>query len=469
MSTNRKATQLSEISQFASPKPLDESTWHMWVDTEEARGSRAVLKLVEQLREASTQPDPIKALFAGHSGSGKSTELFRVKRAIEDLYDIVIARIGDRYSLPTVDYRQLLFFCASQLVEVGAQQGAIIEGRDEAENLLAWFDDRTKEEVQSGGHKLNIEAGAKFNIFTALFARFSGRIYSGGETRETAVRHIESRLDQLRLNMQIIVKAIEAKLDGRKLLLVLEDLDKIEDRDQGRKLFFEHRLQLLDIPCSTVFTFPIALWYEQEAGVQGYPIRYLLPMIPVSSPPPEPSATEAVDQHKAETGRAILRQIIFQRLDESANLITPGALDYLIKYSGGVLRDLLFLLREAAIGARVKNHAGIDIDDAREAARFLRDEYANRLSPRTYGEAQVTLTDIDQILGNFADWPKRTADRPEAFKMLLQSLCILEYNGDRWFDLHPAVREYLGIRNAERKARKTRKAGSAGSRKSRGR
>ncbi len=114
MSTNRKATQLSEISQFASPKPLDESTWHMWVDTEEARGSRAVLKLVEQLREASTQPDPIKALFAGHSGSGKSTELFRVKRAIEDLYDIVIARIGDRYSLPTVDYRQLLFFCAEQ-------------------------------------------------------------------------------------------------------------------------------------------------------------------------------------------------------------------------------------------------------------------------------------------------------------------------------------------------------------------
>ncbi len=288
MSTKPKATQLSEISQFASPKPLDESTWHMWVDTEDARGSGAVLKLVEQLRQAHAQPDPVKALFAGHSGSGKSTELFRVKREVGDLYHVVIARIGDRYSLPTVDYRQLLFFCASQLVEVGAQENAIIVGRDEAETLLAWFDDRTREEVQSGGHKLTIEAGAKFNIFTALFAKFSGKIYSGGETRDTAVRHIESRLDQLRLNMQIIVRAIEEKLHGRKLLLVLEDLDKIEDRDQGRKLFFEHRPQLLDIPCGVIFTFPIALWYEQEAGVQGYPIRYLLPMIPVTPPPLSP-------------------------------------------------------------------------------------------------------------------------------------------------------------------------------------
>ena len=86
----------------------------------------AVRKLVEQLRQAHAQPDPVKALFAGHSGSGKSTELFRVKREVENLYHVVIARTGNRYSLPTVDYRQLLFFCASQLIEVGAQENAII-------------------------------------------------------------------------------------------------------------------------------------------------------------------------------------------------------------------------------------------------------------------------------------------------------------------------------------------------------
>jgi len=418
MNTNPKATQLSEVSRFTSPKPLDESTWHLWVDTEEARGSSTVLRLIEQLRQASAQPEPVKALFAGHSGSGKSTELFRVKRAVEDLYYVVMARIGSRYSLPTIDYRQLLFFCASQLVEVGAQENAIIADGDEAKTLLEWFDNRTREEVESGGHKLTIEAGAKFNVFTALFARFSGKIYSGGETRETAVKYIEDRLDQLRLNMQIIVRAIEEKFNGRKLLLVLEDLDKIEDRDQSGKLFFEHRPQLLDIPCSVIFTFPIALWYEQEAGAQGYPIRYLLPMIPVAQPPTEPPGVEPAAK-KTATGRVIIRRIIFQRLDESADLITDKAVEFLITYCGGVLRDLLYMLREAAIGARIKQRARIEIDDVQEVVRLLRNEYSSRLSPRTYGETSVTLEDIEEAVGDETDWPKRTADRSAAFRMLL--------------------------------------------------
>jgi hypothetical protein len=439
MTTHLKAAQLSEISQFTNLKPLDEKTWYLWVNTEGARESGAVLRLVEQLRQAHTQPEPIKALFAGHSGSGKSTELFRVKRGIEDQYFTIIVRIGDRYALPTIDYRQLLFFCAAQLIEVGGQVGAVIKGRDEAKAIEEWFDKQTLEEIKSGGHKLTVEAGAKFNVFTALFAKFSGNIYSGGETRETAVKHVESRLDQLRLNMQIIVRAIEEKLDGRKLLLILEDLDKIEDRKQGRELFFDHRLQLLDIPCHVVFTFPIALWYEQDANVQGYPIRYLLPMIPISSAPLT-AREDVTAQKKAEAGRKTLRQIVFHRLDESADLISSDALDYLITYSGGVLRDLLYMLREAAIGAKIKNHNRIELDDVQEISRLLRNEYANRLSPRPYGETPVTLEALEKTLGKTSDWPKRTADRPAAFSMLLQSLCILEYNGDQWFDLHPAVR-----------------------------
>lgn len=457
MSDRKKATQLSEISQFANLKPLDETTWHMWVDTEEARGNRAVLKLVEQLREASSQPDPVKVLLTGHSGSGKSTELFRVKQEVEELYHIVIARIGDRYSLSTVDYRQLLFFCASQLIEIGAEQGATIAGKDEAEHLEAWFDDVTREEVQSEGDKLVIKAGAKFNAFTAFFAKFSGKIYSGGETRERAVRHIESRLDQLRLNMQVIVRRIEEHLKGKKLLLILEDLDKIEDREQGQKLFFEHRRQLLDIPCSAIFTFPIVLWYEQEAISQNYPIRYLLPMIPVASPPPLLPDTEEGGQ-KAEAGREALKRIIFQRIDKRADIITPEALDHLIAYSGGVLRDLLYMLREAAINAKVKNRSRIEMRDVQDATRSLRDEYANRLSPRLYGEAAVSLEEIDEVLEGSADWPRWTPNQTAAFKMLLQSLCILEYNGQRWFDLHPAVREYLDFRDAERQRREARKS-----------
>lgn len=466
MDEKQKATQLSDISRFAEPVPLDESTWHLWVNTEQARESLIVRRLIEQLRQARERAEPVKILFAGHSGSGKSTELFRVKREIDHLYHVVIKRIGDRYSLPSVDYRQLLFFCASVFVEVGMQLNAVIKDKDEAQQVLAWFDEVRREEVQSGGHQIAAEAGAKMSLFSSLFAKFSGKIYSGGETKETAVKYIESRLDQLRLNMRLLVRAIEEKLNGRKLLLILEDLDKIEDRDQSTRLFFEHRLQLLDIPCPVIFTFPIALWYEQDASVQSYPIRHLLPMIPVSPPPAAAAAQEAA-RKKADIGRDTLRRLLFQRIEESAELITPEAVDYLIHFSGGVLRDFLYLLREAAIGAMVRDHGQIALDDVKTVARLLRSEYANRISPpqRPFGETTITLDDINQTLGEVTDWPKRTADRPAAFRMLLQSLCILEYNGEQWFNLHPAVREYLEIRHAEREARKTKKATTPRSRK----
>jgi len=464
MDGKQKATQLSEIPNFAVLQPLDESTWHLWINTEEARESGVVGKLITRLRQSHQRPTPLKILFTGHSGSGKSTELFRVKREIGSLYHVVIKRIGDRYSLPTVDYRQLLFFCASVFVEVGMELNAVIAGRDEALQVLEWFDEHTHQEEKSGGHRITTEGSAKVGIFQTLFAKFSGKIYSGGETKETAVKYIESRLDQLRLNMQILVRAIEEKLNGRKLLLILEDLDKLEDRSQGRNLFFDHRLQLLDIPCHAIFTFPISLWYEQDADVQNYPVRYLLPMVPVSPPPPTTSAGDDTQQ-KATTGCDTLQQLIFQRIDERADLITPKAIHYLIQFSGGVLRDLLYMLGEAEVGATTKQRTRIELNDVQEVARLLRSEYANRLSPRQFGETTVTLDDLNQTLGEVTDWPKRTADRPAAFRMLLQSLCILEYNGEQWFNLHPAVREYLEIRDAERKAQKAKKGRTPGSRK----
>lgn len=62
MSTKPKATQLSEISQFASPKPLDESTWHLWVDTEEARGSPSVPPPAKAEGERGASPQMLEGV-----------------------------------------------------------------------------------------------------------------------------------------------------------------------------------------------------------------------------------------------------------------------------------------------------------------------------------------------------------------------------------------------------------------------
>lgn len=463
-----KAKQLSDIPHVASPKPLDAATWGMWVDTEQSRGNNAVVKLVMRMRDAHGRPDAMKALFTGHAGSGKSTELQRVAEMLKDLYHCVIGPIGTRYALPQIDYRQFLFYCATQLVDVAEDQKATLS-RDEAKALLEWFDETTKEEVRKDGYNLDAGAGVNLSLFKSLFAKVAGKIYSGGETKEKTVKHIESRLDQLRLNMQVMVKAIEEKLAPGKLLLIVEDLDKIEDLEQGRRLFFEHRRQLLDVPCSMILTFPIALWYGQDDGVLNYPIRYLLPMIPVDSPP---ETIKDLNPQKAERGRAVLRKIVFARLDETDDLISEEALEKLIDDSGGVLRDLLYVLREAAVSAQVAGRTRIEIGDIEGVGRELRSEYANRLGrpASTQVTEDTTASDpIKRVLGETEDWPKESAIAEEDvgtsadFKRLLQSLCILEYDGDRWYDLHPLVRAHLNERKKllAARARAARRAEAA--------
>ncbi|MBI4384627.1 MAG: ATP-binding protein [Nitrospinae bacterium] len=440
--TATQATQLSEFSRFCSPNPLDESTWDRFVETDEARGGHDVLRLIQQFKDRSASPDPVLAVFSGHTGSGKSTELARVKKALENEYLVVAANIADRYSLPSIDYRQLLFYCADRLIDVADQVKAAIGGTEEKQ-LLSWFDNKEITEVEKEGREIKTEGGAGIDLLKSLFLKFSGKLYSGGETKEKVSKHIEERLDGLRLNMQIIVEAINKKITPKRLLLVLEGLDKIEDRDQGRKIFFEHRRQLIDIPCSIIFTFPIALWYDQEAGMQNFPVRYVLPMIPVSDPPNGKTG-------KAGRGRKILADIVYRRIDKSPGLIAPEALDCMIEKSGGLIRDLLYLLRESALGAQIGGRGKIEFHDAEDAVKRLRAEYANRISP----SSRLAMEDVENTLAR--PWPTSAPQQTEAFKALLQNLCILEYNGERWFDLHPLVREHLETQNVPGKKSKTK-------------
>lgn len=445
-----KATKLSEFSRYFQVKPLDESTWNQYVETDPARGGNDVARLIKQLKENHSSSEYIKAVFSGHTGSGKSTELARVKQELEDDYYIDTARIGERYSLPSIDYRQVVFFCVTRLMEIAAEKNVSLTG-DEIENISSWFDEKKVEETKEEGRRVGIEIGGEVGLLQALFAKFSGKLYSGGDTKEKVSKHIEERLDQLRLNMLTIVNAINKKIAPKKLLLILEDLDKLEDRDQAHKIFIGHSRQLLDIPCSIIFTFPIVLWYD--TGMYSYPIRYILPMIPVSEAPAGSGLSDRDRKNKAEEGRKILTQIVYQRIDANVGLIEPEALSHMINKSGGLIRDLFYLLREAALGAEISARDTITLPDAADAVRRLRSEYANRISPSD----NITINDIESTLGNTSAWPQRNPQQTEAFKRLLQTLCILEYNGDRWFNLHPLIRDYLEIKNAESKTAKTKK------------
>lgn len=432
-----RARSLPELATVLRPEPLVDDTWEQWVDTDAARGNHTMRKVVLKFRAARDAGRRIRMIFAGHRGAGKSTELGRVVRELTGSYLPVTVRVADRYNLPTLDYRQLMFCCAEVFVETAVAVDAQLSD-EQVSRLTGWFDETLVEEVGREEWGMQAEAGARVGFLKALFARFHGRIFRGGEQLVRATRHIEERLDRLLEAMELVVEAIEAAIAPNRLLLILDDLDKLGSWERAHEIFVQHRLQLLSLPCSTVITFPVSLWYAPGRGPMAYGDRCLLPMISVAAPPGEDPA----DGGKSVLGRSVLSEIVRRRLAVGSELIHPPAMELAVRLCGGIVRDLFQLLRDAGLEAQVAGREQVQEGDVRVAANALRGEYANRISPPA-DDTELRAADLYQLLDAPESWPRRHVEHSRGMSLLLDGLCVLEYNGETWYDLHPLVREHL--------------------------
>lgn len=122
-------------------------------------------------------------------------------------------------------------------------------------------------------------------------------------------------------------------------------------------------------------------------------------------------------------GIACLREVIARRVDVAATFEQTSAIDELVKLSGGVMRDLMRLIRLAT-----------DTDEARIGASEI--DYAQKALIREY-DRLLRDDEFEKLAWVRAN---RRVTGDESYARLLNLRLILEYqNGDRWADLHPAI------------------------------
>ncbi|HLP48427.1 MAG TPA: hypothetical protein VK469_20980, partial [Candidatus Kapabacteria bacterium] len=95
----------------------------------------------------------------------------------------------------------------------------------------------------------------------------------------------------------------------------------------------------------------------------------------------------------------------------------------------------------AADHAVAKNRPQIRQQDFEYSLNRLKNDYYNTISYNE--ETGMTTADYYDIL---VECCNSTDKRPEDRKGLMDlkhNLCILGYNGEQWFDVHPVVKELL--------------------------
>jgi hypothetical protein len=375
--------------------------------------------------------------LAGHRGSGKSTELNRV---IDDArwrgYLTIYAGVTEAVDPNEISFGDV-FLLMTRLLEDIFRKDAKLEPLPEktVKSVHDWFRDIThideqevERTVQYGGEAgLGIETPLARLLFT-LNALRKSTSKRREEIRLAIEQYPQSLLDNLNLLLDDAYR-ISKVAYPRGILFVLDNVDRYAPEIVSSAILRNANL-FNGARAHTIFTVPISLLYSPPGDAVGDRLTpETLPMIPVITREPRLPNDAVID---------LLVDAIYKRVDP-ALFADESLAREAARLSGGCPRDLLRLLKEALLESDVR----IEARAVERAAAILRGEMSRR----------VTFAQFDLLARAHLDG---RVDSDEDGRALLFSRAVLEYNHERWADVHPLLQdteEFLRALEQERARR----------------
>jgi len=407
-----------------SPSPLTADQTDLYIDFDKVRGSTGVVPILDRhIRLAS---GPTSQVLAGHKGTGKSTELFLLKRSLqtgEPEFFVVTVRSDDELDRNDVDFPELLIAVIRQIAL--QLRAAGIEVKD------GWL----KSRFDSLKNHLLKQIDLESVELDAGFSKLSIALKGSPDARGMVRKHLDPDTGNWLTAANEMIRAAESQLNQRGyagLVVLIDDLDKMVVRQvndghtTASHLFVNRAAQLTGFSCHTVYTIPLSLAYSHhEAAIRatfGGDIP-VVPMVKIVTAPPDPKPYRpGIDR---------MKKMVEVRLDSVSARVSdvfgPKVLNAFVQMSGGQPDDLMQLIRSAMARSPLPlPFSVIDrvrIERQREAARFLRYDHWPVIE-------HVRKTGL----------LPRTSENETINRELLDSRAVLLYVNDKeWYGLNPLV------------------------------
>ena len=352
-----------------------------------------------------------KYFFAGHRGSGKSTELNRL---------VADSRIWQRYWPVKFSVREECDFNDLDVVEVLLAIGAQIyhqyttTGGKMKKDLLAELEGwkgRTIERLNSKGATFQSGAGLDVGQF---FLSALLKVKTEHVTRKIVRDEIRPRLSEL-IGVINLMSAEVLAQSKRQVLVVVEDMDK-PPLKVAQKLFADGYSILTQPACTIIYTVPVAIYFD-PTFTQIRETSHFLPNVKLHK--------KQQRDDLSTTGVRALRHFVLARMDDG--LVAREALDEAVRVCGGVFRELTHVMQQAIINALTHEAQQVKKKDVDWAAARIRSGFRRLLSDDDY-RLLLDVRDSNEMR------------HPGKLGPLFHLLAVLEYtNGENWCDVHPAL------------------------------
>jgi len=403
-----------------------------YVDCDDVRGDKLVDNYARSLRHADPS-NPLTRVFAGHMGVGKSTELLRLKKLLEQPqsesnpsrpFKVIYFDVRDTLDLNDLDFPDLLVCIAGEIYK---QLGdANIPGFTGTSILLKNVWDRLKGLLQS-------EVGISADIpFTPLAIELKNNATARQKLRADIDAQSTNLLGAVNdLLQDATVKLREAEHEG--LVLIVDGLEKVvlrrlpDGTTTHDRLFVNRGEQLASLKAHVIYAVPISLIYSPQFAqlVQAFREQAQpIPMIRIR--PDDRSEITSETPGMKKMWEIVEKRCQYADVDIADVFDEPETGHYLCRMSGGHPRHLLMFITSAA---NLLDELPITLEKAESAVG----NYATGLLRNIPDEYWEELRKFNE--------PTEDMPKDEDHLAMLFLLHIFEYmNAHPWYEVNPALR-----------------------------
>jgi len=429
MSPEEKANALAElkaaISIMESKKSLttEELLSKYYVERE----SKFINKLKNTFLSSTGQP--LKVLFSGHIGSGKSSELFKLKQDLDNEFFMIYYSIKEYMDLSGTDTSAFMETMAKKLKETADENNVQLE-KKLIENIEKWKSSKRQVKYRDEQRIGATGIGGNLGVIKA-----SGELHTEKGTKTEEAWEQGPNINELILSIDGLIVALRES-QKKEPVIIIDDIDKLDLAD-AEKLFLKYSRTLTSLNCKIIYTVPIALLYSDHFR-QIESFYHKVCLLPISK-------VKKKDGTPNEEGIDKIRKIIERRIH--IDLFGKGILEKIIRDGGGVIRDTIRIVQECCLICITDKKPVIDESAANEAASILKNEFRRQIPKELY-----------QKMIEVKNFKTKTPDVDRELQRLLYCQGVLEYsNDDTWYDVHPLAYDLAEEKEKEYESKERKK------------
>ena len=380
----------------------------------EARGEKWANKLT---RKITISDEDQCLLFSGHNGSGKTTELLRVKQQLENAgYYVVLIDCEDLLDLTNELYvEHILLTIVYELIHKIEGEEGLCQNR--LAKLFNWLND-----TEATLTELKINTG----FINSIYA-----IKENKNIRQKVAEEINASFSTFRNNIKNEITTLKANLrkqtgfeNTKDIVVIYDSLERVRGtsanwdavRQSVEKLFIQDA-QYLRLNLHIIYTVPPFLVFD---------VRDIdfLPTIRVR------------DKANAEPigGVDILKQIVYKRMPQEKLELLLGkdydnVLENIILFCGGYTRDVLRIMQNCL----VQETFPVPKETLAKIKQKITDDLKTVIPQESYSLLQSIKKD---------KYINISEDHRQIIDKLFNLHVFHRYqNGEIWYDIHPGLRE----------------------------